>query len=196
MSQRPLNAPPHLPSSSTAPHQQFRPYQRTANHTLNAEPSVARQPALHRPAAALPSSPPAQRPGPSSARAEAHSPGQLASPQNTSAATADAAGPAAIDYLSILRNAGLANPLASLSGAGAEATQAVAQAAAGSPGSSQKAADGTRAAADSDTTKGAAVGSGMADAGPVLAGDDRPSDAPDVGSNLMALLSKLAPVGQ
>ena len=61
-----------------------------------------------------------------------------------------------------------------------------------------QAADGTVAAAQPDAIQGAGVGSGSADAadvGPILAGDEDANGAPDVGSNLMALLSQLAPAG-
>lgn len=102
----------------------------------------------------------------------------------------------------------MANPLAQLSSAaGGEAAQAAAA-------DQGQAAHGTASAAGAPgAVIGAGVGSGsagvglgladegsgladVADAGPVLAGDDDANGAPDVGSNLMALLSQLAPAGQ
>ena len=74
-----------------------------------------------------------------------------------------------------------------------------AQAAASSQGASQQAAGGTAAAGQPGAVAEAGMGSGsteVADAGPVLAGDEDANGAPDVGSNLMALLSQLAPAGQ
>ena len=92
----------------------------------------------------------------------------------------------------------MADPLARLSEAAASAE--VAQAAASSQGASQQAAGGTAAAGQpSGAVPGAGISSGSteaADAGPVLAGDEDVNAAPDVGSNLMALLSQLAPAGQ
>ena len=86
----------------------------------------------------------------------------------------------------------MANPLAHLSGATASEA---AQAAASSQGASQQGA----AASQSGAMPAAGITSGSteaADAGPVLAGDEDISGAPDVGSNLMALLSQLAPARQ
>ena len=90
----------------------------------------------------------------------------------------------------------MANPLAQLSGATASE---VAQAAASSQGASQQGAGGAAAAGQSGAMPAAGITSGSteaADAGPVLAGDEDISGAPDVGSNLMALLSQLAPARQ
>ena len=91
----------------------------------------------------------------------------------------------------------MSNPLAHMSAAAASAEAA--QAAAGGQGVSQQAAGGAAAVSQPGVVQGAGVGSGsteVADAGPVLAGEEDASGAPDVGSNLMALLSQLAPAGQ
>lgn len=154
---------------------------------------------LHRPAAApagsLPGSPPAQQPLPASAHT--HSQSQLVLP---SAAPGNAAGPAVPDILSILRNAGLQNPLADLQAnlavAPAPSLTAAQHQPITHPAAEEKSADaqvnGTQSFADSAVSGSADV----ADAGPVLAGDDGGTGAPDVSSNLLALLSQLAPAGQ
>lgn len=208
MPQRPLSLPSQLPPPSSAvPHQHARPFPLAAqaNPTPIPESAATRANGFQRPVrptASLPSSPPARRPV---ANSQVHSPQHVQSPNANlqsprsppAAAGASAAGPAPIDILSILRNAGMANPLAHLSGAAASAE--VAQAAASSQDVSQQAAGGTAAACQPSVVPGAGIGSGSteaADAGPVLAGDEDANGAPDVGSNLMALLSQLAPAGQ
>lgn len=212
MPQRPLSQPP--PPSSALPHQHPRSFppvpQAGPTPIPEAGGSTTGVSATHRPvrpAVALPSSPPAQRPAPTSqlhSPQHAHSPNaaHLHSPQVAPAAAAAASGdtglgPAPIDILSILRNAGMSNPLAHMSAAAASAEAA--QAAAGGQGVSQQAAGGAAAVSQPGVVQGAGVGSGsteVADAGPVLAGEEDASGAPDVGSNLMALLSQLAPAGQ
>lgn len=154
---------------------------------------------LHRPAAApagsLPGSPPAQRPLPASAHT--HSQSQLVLP---AAAPGNAAGPPVSDILSILRNAGLQNPLADLQANLAVAPAPSLTAARHQPNthpaavgrSTDAQVNGTQSFGDSAVSGSADV----ADAGPVLAGDDGGTGAPDVSNNLLALLSQLAPAGQ
>ena len=96
---------------------------------------------------------------------------------------------------SILRNAGMANPLASLPGAAAPGAEA-AQAAGTMQGLSQPAGGTAGQAADPNVVTGAQDSAAAADAGPVLAGDDTATGAPDVGGNLLALLNALTPAGQ
>lgn len=209
MPQRPLSQPP--PPSSALPHQHLRPFLPgpQAGLTPIPEASTTGVHATHRPvrpAVALPSSPPAQRPVPTS---QLHSPQHAQSPNAAhshspqiapaaAAASGDTGlGPAPIDILSILRNAGMTNPLAHMSSAAASAEAA--QAAASGQGMSQQAAGGTAALIQPGVVQGAGVGSGsteVVDAGPVLAGEEDAGGAPDVGTNLMALLSQLAPAGQ
>ena len=205
MPQRPISLSSQLPPPSSAvPHQHSRPYPPAAQASPTPIPESSAIRAngfqrLVRPAASLPGSPPAQRPvlnpqvlspqHTQSPNAQSQSPRIAAA---AAAAGAEASGSAPIDILSILRNAGMANPLAHLSGATASE---VAQAAASSQGASQQGA----AASQSGAMPAAGITSGSteaADAGPVLAGDEDISGAPDVGSNLMALLSQLAPARQ
>lgn len=154
---------------------------------------------LHRPAAApagsLPGSPPAQRPLP--ATAHTHSQSQPVLP---TAAPGDAAGPPVSDILSILRNAGLQNPLANLQ-ANLAAAPAPSLTAARHQPITHPAAVGISSIAQVNGAQGlgdsAVSGSAdVADAGPVLAGDDGGTGAPDVSNNLLALLSQLAPARQ
>lgn len=125
-----------------------------------------------------------------------HSPSQLPAPP--AAAAANPAGVA--DILSILRNAGMQNPLADLQ-ATLGAAAAPAAAAARGVSASQSAAVGTVVDDHPGVVKGQGDGAGsgsadVADAGPTLAGDDIARGAPDVSNNLLALLSQLAPAGQ
>jgi len=100
------------------------------------------------------------------------------------------------DILSILRNAGLQNPLADLAAAPAPSLTAARhqpvthQVAVGRSSDAQ--VNGAQSLGDSAVSGSADV----ADAGPVLAGDDGGTGAPDVSNNLLALLSQLAPAGQ
>ena len=189
--------PHHLPSSS-APQ---RPYSSSANiHAATHMPapgsSAMRADNLHRPAAAaaasLPASPPAQRPLPASAHTHGQSGHQLL-PQPA------ATGPPVPDILSILRNAGAQNPLAGLQASLAAAAAAAAPASADGQNQTASQEDAGRTASAGVKGSEDVVGSGaadVADAGPVLAGDDSGRGAPDVSNNLLALLSQLAPAGQ
>ncbi|KAL0039615.1 hypothetical protein WJX77_003445 [Trebouxia sp. C0004] len=172
MPQLPLHQPSHphtLPSSSSAPQ---HPYSSSANvhattHTPTPESSIMRTNGLHRPAAAP---------------------------------AGNAVGPAVPDILSILRNAGLQNPLADLQANLAVASAPSLTAARHQPithpvamvRSSDAQVNGAQSFGDSAVSGSADV----ADAGPVLAGDDGGTGAPDVSNNLLALLSQLAPAGQ
>ena len=93
----------------------------------------------------------------------------------------------------------MANPLAHLSSAaGEEAAQAADGDQGQAAGGTDSDAPGAVPEADVESG-GLGLGPadvGLADAGPILAGDDDANGAPDVGSNLMALLSQLAPAGQ
>lgn len=202
MPQRPLHQPSHphaLPSSSSAPQ---HPFSSSANahatkNTPTPESSIMRINGLHRsaaaPAGSLPGSPPAQRPLPASAHM--HSQSQLVLP---SAAPGNAAGPAVPDILSILRNAGLQNALENL-----QANLAVAPSSTAAqhqpithPAAVGKSSDAQVNSAQSVGDSAVSGSADVADAGPVLAGDDGGTGAPDVSNNLLALLSQLAPAGR
>ena len=150
---------------------------------------------LHRPAAAsagsLPGSPPAQRPLPTSAHT--HSQSQLVLP---AAALGNAAGPPVSDILSILRNAGLQNPLADLAAAPAPSLTAARHQPVTHHVAVGRSTDAQINGAQSLGDNAVSGSADVADAGPVLAGDDGGTGAPDVSNNLLALLSQLAPAGQ
>lgn len=151
---------------------------------------------LHRPAGApagsLPGSPPAQQP--LQASAHTHSQNQLVLP---AAAPGNAAGPPVSDILSILRNAGLQNPLADLPANLAVAPAPSLTAARHQPVDHPAAVGRSTVNGGQSLEDSAVSGSAdVADAGPVLAGDDGGTGAPDVSNNLLALLSQLAPAGQ
>ena len=154
---------------------------------------------LHRPVAApagsLPGSPLAQRPLPASAHT--HSQSQLVLP---AAAPGNAAGPPVSDILSILRNAGLQNPLADLQVnlvvAPAPSLTAARHQPLTHPAAVGRSSDAQVNSAQSLGDSAVSGSADVADAGPVLAGDDGGTGAPDVSNNLLALLSQLAPAGQ